>query len=250
MSGTIYQAAAGALLMQQQLDVLSNNLANINTVGYKEDRPRFDLPASNPSSSQSTSGQSTTVPELSPYSPPMSFYVDFSSGDLQRTQNPLDVAITGNGFFEVQTDNGPQYSRKGNFTVNKDGLLSTADGWPVMGQGGEITVAGSHIQINADGDIYVDGDLVDRLKVVDFPKPYALQKVGDTQFEPTSSTANPQASTGYRISQGFLESSNVNSIRTMTEIIETTRAFESYQKVIQAADDATSKTVNTVGRSV
>ena len=105
------------------------------------------------------------------------------------------------------------------------------------------------MEINADGNIYVDDNLVDQLKVVDFPKPYPLQKVGNTQFVVADANAVPSQAEGYLISQGFVESSNVNAIRTMTEIIETMRVFESYQKVIQAADDATSKAVNDVGRS-
>jgi flagellar basal-body rod protein FlgF len=244
MSGTIYQAASGALLMQQRLDVLSNNLANVNSVGYKEDRPKFNFPEIESPSSQTVSGG-----QLSPYSPPMTFFVDFSAGGLQQTHNPLDVAITGDGFFEIETNNGTQYTRMGNFTVNQDGLLSTSEGWPVMGQGGPITVTEGRLEINADGNIYVDGDLVDQLKVVDFPKPYPLQKVGSTQFTVADANVVPRQAEGYLISQGFVESSNVNAIRTMTEIIETMRVFESYQKVIQAADDATSKAVNDVGRS-
>lgn len=244
MSGTIYQAASGALLMQQRLDVLSNNLANVNSVGYKEDRPKFNLPEIAPPSTPDSSPD-----QLSPYSPPMTFYVDFSDGGLQQTRNPLDAAITGDGFFEIQTDNGNQYTRKGSFTVNQDGLLSTSEGWPVMGQGGAIAVNEGRIEINGAGEIFIDGDLVDQLKVVDFPKPYPLTKAGSTQFTLDDAAAAPRQAEGYLISQGFLEASNVNPIRTMTEIIETMRVFETYQKVIQAADDATSKTVNDVGRS-
>lgn len=244
MSGTIYQAASGALLMQQRLDVLSNNLANVNSVGYKEDRPKFNMPEI-----ASPSTQAVSAGQLSPYSPPMTFFTDFSSGGLQQTRNPLDVAITGDGFFEIQTDNGIQYTRMGSFEVNQDGLLSTSDGWPVMGQGGTIAVTEGTLEINADGNIYVDGDLVDQLKVVDFPKPYPLQKVGSTGFTVSNADVTPRQAEGYLISQGFVESSNVNAIRTMTEIIETMRVFESYQKVIQAADDTTSKAVNDVGRS-
>lgn len=244
MSGTIYQAASGALLMQQRLEVLSNNMANVNSVGYKEDRPKFDFPEI-----ISPIAQETSAEQLSPYSPSMTFYVDFSAGALQQTRNPLDVAITGDGFFEIQTDNGIQYTRMGSFTVNQDGLLSTSDGWPVMGQGGTIAVSEGQIEINADGNIYVDGDLLDQLKVVDFSKPYPMQKVGNTRFTVSDADVAPRQAEGYSISQGFVETSNVNAVRTMTEIIETMRVFESYQKVIQAADDATSKTVNEVGLS-
>jgi flagellar basal-body rod protein FlgG len=245
MSGTIYKAASGALLMQQRLDILSNNLANVSTSGYKADRPEFRIP-----DTQSTQASDTAQPGLSPYSPPMSYHIDFSSGPFSQTRNPLDVAIQGDGFFEIQTDNGTQYTRKGNFSINDDGLLSTADGWPVMGQGGEITIESGRIDINTDGEVYVNGELADTLKIADFDKPYALTKTGDNQFVPADDTVAVKEGDNYTISQGFLEASNVNAIRTMTEVIETMRVFETYQKVINASDDATAKTVNDVGRKV
>lgn len=243
MSGTIYKAASGALLMQQRLDILSNNLANVSTVGYKADRPEFRIPDTQPAETTQTA-----MPTLSPYSPPMTFHVDFSSGALLQTRNPLDVAIQGDGFFEIQTDNGPQYTRKGNFSINDDGVLSTSDGLPVMGQGGKITIETGSININPQGEVYVDSQLVDTLKIVDFDEPYALKKTGSNQFVPIDDTVTPREGENYTISQGFLESSNVNAIRTMTEVIETMRVFETYQKVIRASDDATAKTVNDVGR--
>lgn len=243
MSGTIYKAASGALLMQQRLDILANNLANVSTVGYKADRPEFRIPDTQP-----VETTETNTPQLSPYSPPMTFHVDFSSGALLQTRNSLDVAIQGDGFFEIQTESGLQYTRKGNFSINDDGMLSTSDGLPVMGQGGEITIEAGRIDINPQGEVYVDGELLDTLKVVDFDKPYELKKTGSNQFVPINDTVTPRDGENYLISQGFVESSNVNAIRTMTEVIETMRVFETYQRVIRASDDATAKTVNDVGR--
>lgn len=244
MSGTIYKAASGALLMQQRLDVLSNNLANVSSVGYKADRPEFRIPDNEAATPTGT----TDTPTLSPYSPPMTFHVDFSPGAILQTSNPLDAAIQGAGFFEVRTDNGPQYTRKGNFSINEDGVLSTSDGWPVMGQGGEITIKQGRIDINENGEIYVDGELAGTLKIVDFDKPYELKKTGGNQFVPTNDNVVARDGENYAVSQGYVEASNVNAIRTMTEVIETMRMFESYQRVIRAADDATAKTVNDVGR--
>lgn len=244
MSGTIYKAASGALLMQQRLDILSNNLANVSSVGYKADRPEFRIP----DTEAATPINTAETPTLSPYSPPMTFHVDFSAGAILQTSNPLDVAIQGDGFFEVQTDNGPAYTRKGNFSINEDGMLSTSDGWPVMGQGGEITIEEGRLDINEDGEIYVDGELAGTLKIVDFDKPYELKKIGSNQFVPINGNVVARDGENYAVSQGYVEASNVNAIRTMTEVIETMRMFESYQRVIQAADDAMAKTVNDVGR--
>ncbi len=250
MSGTIYQAAAGAIMQQMRLDVLSNNLANVNTAGFKADNPIFRL-ATDADAPEANSVPPSAAGLLSPYAPPMASMIDFAPGAPVRTANPLDVAITGKGFFEVQTPEGSRFTRNGHFSLNDQGVLITAEGWPVMGQGGEIAIDGSRVEISDQGDVMVDGQAVDSLRVVDFPEPYALQKSAGTLFAPQAGV-EPEAvdAEEIQVSQGFVESSNVNAIRTMTELIETLRVFESYQRVIRTADDATSKTVNEVGRSV
>jgi flagellar basal-body rod protein FlgG len=175
--------------------------------------------------------------------------IDFSSGPMQKTENSLDVAIVGKGFFEVMTKTGPQYTRSGSFSVNTDGYLATSDGSPIMGQGSTIRIDGSSIEFSDTGEVVVDGKVVDRLKVVDFPHPYELQKIGDARFIPKKFNQNPSEAQDFTITQGFVEASNVDAVRTMTELIETMRAFESYQRVIRFADDALSKAVNEVGRT-
>ncbi len=243
MSGSIYKAAAGAIQQQIRLEILSNNLANVNTIGYKADLPvfRFDEPA------QVKDTAVGDVPKLSPYLSPIDYATNFSVGALRETGNPLDVAIVGNGFFEVRTTDGLQYTRKGRFSVNEQGELSTADGAAVMGQGGAIAIDGSRVEISEEGEVSVDGALVDVLRVVDFEKPYLMRKVGGTRFVPTEPSAGPQQSQDYRVAQGAVEASNVDPLRTMTEMIESLRVFESYQKAIRTADDATAKTINEVG---
>ena len=118
-----------------------------------------------------------------------------------------------------------------------------------MGQGGAIAINGNRIDIGDDGQVLVDGDVAGVLRVVDFDDPSQLRKTGNTLFKADNPSAGIKDAQAYRISQGSLESSNVDAIRTMTEIIESMRVFESYQKVIRAADDATAKTVNEVGRN-
>lgn len=245
MSGTIYQAAAGALLQQMRLDMLSNNLANVNTSGFKADQPIFRIPqAEMPDPPAMGPGR------ISPYAPPMEARTDFRGGALTRTGNPLDVAIAGKGFFEVQTPEGPKFTRKGNFTVNAEGVLSTPEGWPVVGQGGEIAIDGGRVEINERGEVFVDGEGVGELQIVDFAEPYALTKQGDTLFVPQQGeAAQAIAPEEMHLVPGHLESSNVDPIRTMTEIIETMRVFEAYQRIIRTADEATAKTVNEVGKA-
>ncbi len=243
MSGSIYKSGAGAILQQMRLEVYSNNLANVNTSGFKADQPvfRFDQ-------AEVPAETAPDVARLSPYALPLEYVTNFESGPLTTTGNPLDVAIVGNGFFEVQTPDGLQYTRNGHLSINAEGVLSTTEGWPIMGQGGEINIDGSRVEINDSGEISVDGDVVGALKVTHFSDPTQLRKNGSTMFKPVDANVGQIDPGEYRITQGAVEASNVNAIRTMTEIIETLRVFESYQKVIQATDNATSKTVNEVGR--
>lgn len=246
MSGTIYQAAAGALLQQMRLDMLSNNLANVNTTGFKADMPVFRM---------ETEDTPDEIPvyspgRLSPYAPPMSARTDFSAGPAARTGNPLNLAIAGKGFFEVETPDGPKYTRTGNFAINAEGILSTADGWPIMGQGGTITIDGTRIAIDDQGEVFVDGESAGTLRIVDFDEPYGLDKAGDTLFVARDGAQGQPIEPGTsQVVQGFLEASNVDAIRTMTEIIETMRVFEAYQRIIRTADETTAKTVNEVGGS-
>jgi flagellar basal-body rod protein FlgF len=245
MSGSIYKTGSAAILQQMRLDVYANNLANVNTVGFKADQPVFRVAdAEQPPES----GEKAAA--LSPYALPMTCVTNFESGALQRTGGQLDVSIVGQGFFEVKTPDGLHYTRNGRFSINEDGVLSTQEGWPVMGQGGEIAVVGNRIAIGEGGEVSVDGAVVGVLKVVDFEAPELLTKTDGTLFKADDPAAGLDDAQDFRLSQGTLETSNVNAIRTMTEMIETLRVFETYQKVIRAADDATSKTVNEVGRSV
>lgn len=243
MSGSIYKSGAGAILQQMRLEVYSNNLANVNTSGFKADQPvfRFDQ-------AEVQAEAAPDVARLSPYALPLEYVTNFDCGPITTTGNPLDVAIVGNGFFEVQTPDGLQYTRNGHLSINAEGVLSTTEGWPIMGQGGEITIEGSRVGIDESGEISVDGDVVGALKVTHFSDPTKLRKNGNTMFKPVDANVGQIDPGEYRINQGAVETSNVDAIRTMTEIIETLRVFESYQKVIQATDNATAKTVNEVGR--
>ena len=244
MSGSIYKAGAGAILQQMRLDVYSNNLANVNTVGFKADLPVFRI-----DEKETPSKAMSNPARLSPYAQPLDHETDFKAGPMQNTGGQLDAAIVGRGFFEVQSTEGPQYTRSGRFSINQRGELSTQEGWPVMGQGGAIAIDGNRVDIGDDGQVIVDGDVAGVLRVVDFNDPSQLRKSGGTLFKVENPSAGLIDAKDYRISQGSLESSNVDAIRTMTEIIESMRVFETYQKVIRAADDATAKTVNEVGRN-
>jgi flagellar basal-body rod protein FlgG len=172
----------------------------------------------------------------------------FSQGDLRYTSNSLDLAINGDGFFVIETPQGEAYTRKGNFTLNNEGLLVTQNGLPVLGKGGTITIRGSQVTIDSEGNIFAGDKRVATISVVDFSKPYPLQKMGNSLFVLKNPQVEKITPPGTTIQQGHLELSNVQPTKAMVEMVEIIRAYESYQKVIQSLGDETLKILNEVGR--
>ena len=242
LTQAMYAASVGAFGNQQKLDVLSNNLANINTPGFKQDKLVFRVPFEKEGDSPQNFLQGPSAPI------PSGARTDFSQGILRHTDNAMDLALDGDGFFCIQTPMGTNYTRNGSFGINGDGLLSTEDGLPVLGQGGEIQVGGSNIHVDEDGNVFVDGDQVDTLKIVSVSQPESMKKMGNSLFALGGSEAAQEMTEGFKVMQGYIETSNVNSIRVMTEMIDLSRGFEAYQKIIQFLDDAAKKSINEVGR--
>jgi flagellar basal-body rod protein FlgG len=253
MSGDIYIAAAGALASEKRMQLIANNLANVNTVGFKMDRGRYqtikptDLPGK---TAADPADLAATRAHL--FWNNFSSYTDFSNGALKPTDNDFDLAIVGNGFFCVQGPDGEHYTRKGDFTLNADGALVTRNGWPVLGDGGEINVDSqenpyrhARFVVDSKGNVAVDGQLIDKLKIVDFADLNSLKKAGDTLFRAAGAAAREVEEV--RISQGFIETSNVDSVKMMTEMIEVLRGYESYQKIIQNADETYSQAIEKIG---
>ncbi|MBW2483086.1 MAG: flagellar basal-body rod protein FlgF [Deltaproteobacteria bacterium] len=255
MSGGIYMAASGALAYEKRLQIISNNLANASTVGYKMDHGQFQFidPADLPAAFVPDSPEVSTSQAQSFWFQ-FSSYTDFSHGSLKNTGNDFDLALIGDGFFCVQKPDGVHYTRKGDFTLNDAGVLVTRNGYPVLGDGGEITVDASaaayehkKFAVDEDGNVSVDGQQVGRLRIVEFPETGSLMKMGDTLFKPADNTPPPQEAEDYKVSQGFVELSNVDVVKMMTEMIEVLRGYESYQKVIRSADEATARSINEGG---
>jgi flagellar basal-body rod protein FlgF len=258
MSGDIYLAASAALAYEKRMEVVANNLANLNTAGFKRDNVSFQAYMLD------NTGSSRPVnPPYPQTASPESFWVeykgwtDYSQGALQQTGNPFDLALEGKGFFSVQSPDGELYTRRGNFCLNPDGVLVTQEGWPVMGDGGEIRVAAGNsdrraleVTVGEDGVLQVNGTKVGRLQVSDFSAPDSLIKVNGCYFKSGSSQAAPEPMEDCRISQGFLEMANVEAVQAMTEMIEINRGYESYQRVIRSIDELNSQSINEVGRTV
>jgi flagellar basal-body rod protein FlgF len=249
MSGEMNGILTGARIQELRLEVLSNNMANISTVGFKEDRV-FQIP-STPSSTVED------IPFASPgelsldiiASLPAGTFTNYEQGALKETGNALDVGLEGEGFFSVQTPHGIQYTRKGNFVLNSDGILVTQEGYPVQGKGGrEIQISGKDVVVSASGAIIVDGSEQDTLDIVDFPNKKGLLKNGDSLYSPIDPNDKGSPAEKTLVQQGFIEGSNVDSIKIMTEMIDVMRGYESYLKVIQSMNETDGKAVNDLGK--
>lgn len=235
MNKGIYIALSGAVLKQRNLDIFAQNIANANTSGYKNEKLAFKdyiIPVDNKIGAED---DGRVMAELS------KSVIDFSSGILSGTGNPLDLAINGEGFFALE---GGKFTRNGSFMIDSEGYLATKGGIKVLGEGGPVSVQGNTIDILPTGEVLVDGISSGKLNIVAFSDNGALKKVGDGMFttEETGTPANAE------VTQGFLEGSNVNVIKEMVQMLAANREFESYQKMIQSFDEAASKTINELGR--
>lgn len=161
---------------------------------------------------------------------------DMRAGTLKSTGQVLDLALAGPGFFEVQTEKGPAYTRQGNFRMDERGRVVTAQGYPLMGKGGEVFVATAKPVIDAAGNITEDKRPVGQIKVVQFDQPETMRRLGEGLFaEGVGMRQLNDAEVQLR--QGYLENANVSSVHEMVEMMQTMRHFESMQKVTQAYDD-------------
>ena len=239
----IYHVAAGMLPREAQQEAISNNLANVNTTGFKAVRRLFRTTLDN----RLLQGGPGGTP-LKPAGEEYYLQTDLSQGSLDRTHNPLDIAISGSGFFAVETGDGVFYTRNGNFKLNNDNELVNNLGHTVQGEGGVIVIEGSEVVIKENGNVIVDGNSVDQLRIVDFQQPDDLKRNGFGYFMPADPTTTINAE-NYRIMQGHLEKSNVNVVRTMVEMIELNRIYEALQKSMHAQDETLKAAVNEVAKS-
>ena len=245
-------AATGMLAQQTNVEVIANNLANMNTAGFKRQRAEFqDLLYQNveqPGAQSSDSG--TVVPsgiQLGAGVRTAAVYRVTSQGDLQSTSNPYDLAIQGPGFFRVQMPDGTDaYTRAGSFQLSPEGQLVTDKGYTVA-PGIAIPANAVSITVNAQGQVQasVPGQtqqqVLGQLELVRFPNDAGLSAQGDNLFTETQASGSPQSglpgSAGYgTIQQGFLETANVNPVEEITALITAQRAYEMNSKVVSAAD--------------
>ncbi|MFH1019414.1 MAG: flagellar basal-body rod protein FlgF [Pseudomonadota bacterium] len=221
------------LNQEQRLNQVTNNLANVDTPGFKKETVTFDEMLYQANRSRQRVGKGLRINTV------------HQQGVVQKTDAPLDLAISGDGFFQVQTPAGIRYTRAGNFQRNSEGLLVTANGYPVLGEGGPVTITGNKVDVAGDGRIFVDGVQSNRLAVVS-AELQALKKEGENLFRLEDGAAAEEAP-NFQLLQGHLEKSNVNTVTEMTEMIDLYRAYEGQQKMIRAVDDLDDLAVRKVG---
>jgi len=224
----LYGAALDAIQHEKKMMVIANNLANANTTAFKKDAVHFS----------NFMAQNT--------------YTKMDHGNLHRTDNPLDVALIGNGYFCIQTDEGILHTRAGNFRLDNNRTLVTQDGWPVLGNDGQPIQFDepedtSEIRIERDGQIFDGRDLVGTLRISQFGEDASLQKAANGHFRPVRGQEQLLTGDQYRIEQGALESPNFNIVEEMAIMIESTRMFEAYQKILQASDQQDSQLIRSLG---
>jgi len=218
---------------EQRLNQVTNNLANVDTPGFKKETVTFDEMLYRANRTRQRVGKALRINTV------------HQQGVVQKTDAPLDLAISGDGFFRVQTPAGERYTRAGNFQRNNEGLLVTANGYPVLGEAGPITITGNKVDVARDGRLFVDGIQTNRLAVVT-ADPQGLKKEGENLFRLVDGAAEETPET-FQVLQGHLEKSNVNTVTEMTEMIDLYRSYEGQQKMIRAVDDLDDLAVRKVG---
>ncbi|HBE02392.1 MAG: flagellar basal-body rod protein FlgF [Spirochaetes bacterium GWF1_41_5] len=257
----IYTGASGMTAKMHEMDIISNNLANVGTEGFKKDTACFKafpemlisriddngvikLPIGSIDTRPITGtlGTGVEVNEV---------FTEFSQAPLKRTDNSFDLSIDGRGFFSVLTDRGERYTRNGTFILNKENHVVTKEGWNLMGTNGPVRVEGN-FAVNEKGEIYSNGEFQNTLKIIDFENNRYIKKEGNSFYRSTdlSGKAAQLSPSDFSVKQGFLEASNINPVREMVEMIKVQRSYEASQKSIHTHSDALHKLVNEMTRIV
>jgi len=226
------------------LDMVSHNLANVNTAGFKEGRAFFTVlnqaaSDSNPSRLDGVINSQVGVAEGA---------LNNSDGSYVATNRDLDIALSGDGYLTVQTPRGLRFTRQGTLAISRQDVLTTRDGYPVLGENGPIQLGPGKVRIDEQGSVYLDGNPIDRMKLVTFSDPQALQREGASLLATVndkvkSIPAQPE------VSQGYLEQSNVNAVASVVGMVGILRHFEAIQKSVNLLmNDVNAKAIDRLGR--
>ena len=247
MINGLYLATPGMNVEQKRMDILSNNLANINSTGFKKEKVVFEVYKDrtflhllkNQEIGNITGG--VVIGQT---------LLDMSEGSLKQTGNPMDFAVSGMSLFVIDTPDGIRYTKNGAFKIDEDGYLTTQEGYYVQGSVGNILLNDvDSFYVDESGDIYADDNLLDSLNIVSVEEGNHLLMVGNSYFV-LREGADFAEDVPVNVMQGYLEGSNVNGIAEMVDMIAITRAYEANLRVIKMSDEVLAKTVNQVGKIV
>jgi flagellar basal-body rod protein FlgF len=273
----IWVPLSGQIAQQRKVETIANNIANANTTGFKREEVVFkehltaltekggeDIHLPNkefsPEDFYHTQGQENAMVKVD------GNFTDFTQGTLNPTNNPLDLALFGEGFYEVLTPYGVRFTRKGHFSISKDGEIVNDRGFKLLSaqvdnsQGGDGSTSNieervlklppgiKKLSISKEGEIFTENGLIGNISVVEFKDPHALRKQGNSLY------ANPYKENTYvqakktAVHQGFVEGSNVNAVKEMAELIKANRHFENIQKAISTYDNISGRAVNDISK--
>jgi len=257
----LYIAASGGTKQLKKLDILSNNIANINTQGFKKDMLVYEEKKVPFNKTPSNGPMLGTPFDISVSNSAVSYVqvtrslTDFMQGSLIKTDSNLDVALEGEGFFTVNTPQGIRYTRNGSFHLDGLGQLVDKNGNMIMTRSEEpvlIPFGTQQVTIDQDGSIFsateLDQTPLGQLKIVNFNNLKALTKEGEGFYKISDPSVKEILAIDAKVLQGFTENSNSNPIHEMTQMIETVRQLEAYQKIIQSIDEVDDQSVNNLGR--
>jgi flagellar basal-body rod protein FlgF len=238
MANGIYVALSGAVAQSDALDVTASNVANASTVGYQAERLTFG----------ESLGRARAKDVA--YVTPAKTVADPTAGTVTRTDNPLDMAVSGDGYFAVDTPRGVRYTRAGNFRLDGNGTLVSADGFAVRARGGgKLTIppGSANITVSPDGTVAADGTEVGAVDVARFV-PGALARDGRTLYAATAApaVANPSASPP-EVMSGALEQGNVNVVRGMIDLVRVSRTYEALHRMIESYKEIDERTARDLG---
>lgn len=254
----LYTAYTGMLNEQYRMDIMSNNLANADTVGFKKEGSTSQAYSEVMAVKIKDTTENLNTPKrLGNMSLGVKIgetYTDFSQGSLRDTGNTYDLALSGDGFFNIEFTNkagetSTKYTRAGSFVLTTDGYLTTKDGDYVLGQNGRIqlsTTAGNTV-IDENGNIYQDNQLVAKIKITEFEDTNYLTHYGESMWDAKEGAVANDA-TDVKVHQGYLEMSNISVVTEMVNMISIQRQYEANQKLITTYDESLDKSVNQVGR--
>ncbi len=262
MIRALFSAGSGLTAQQLSIDNIANNLANANTAGFKARRTQFqDLLYQSFSQPGASAGAQTVIPsglQLGLGARPSANTIDLTQGSFQQTNNPLDVVIEGKGFFQIRRPDGTiAYTRAGNFQLDKDGNVVTANGDPIE-PGITLTAEAQNVTIAQDGTVsytlagQTAGQVAGQIQLANFTNPGGLNSIGNGLFLPTDASgdpavANPGGPEGLgTLQQGYVEQSNVSVVEEFINMITSQRAYEAGTKVVKAADEMYQQVNNVV----